>query len=389
MFDNIGIMSLARTAIGAFGGSLKSFQADELAAFAVKEAVSRSGVKPEDIDDVVMGCVGQYGLNVFLGRLAGQKAGLPQRVPGQTVNRMCASGLQAIATAADMIATGHGSCIVAGGAESMSNYPYSVQGARWGMRMGNGTFQDDLTIALIEPFTGTHIGVTSENISRQYGLTREELDQYALDSQNKAKKAIDAGLFQEEIFPVEVKDKKTVFEFTVDEYPRETSLEKLAKLRPAFSKEGISTAGNASGINDGAAALVVADLNKTQQKPLAKLLDYAIEGIDPNVMGLGPIFAVGKLLKQTGLKIEDIGLFELNEAFASQSLACVRELKIDPAIVNVNGSGISLGHPIGATGAIISIKLIQEMRRRGVRYGIASLCIGGGQGMAALFEVQP
>jgi len=389
MYKNIGILSTARTAIGAFGGSLKSFQAYELAGLAVKEAIARTQISPEQIDEVLMGCVGQYGLNIFLSRLAGQKAGLPHKVTGQTINRMCASGLQAIASGADYIASGHGTFVVAGGAESMSNYPYSVQGARWGLKMGNGQLQDDLLNALIEPFTGTHIGITAENIADKHGITREQADQYALNSQEKALKAVSEGKFKEEIFTVEIQDRKSTVTFEVDEYPRETSLEKLAKLRSAFTKDGVTTAGNASGINDGAAAMVLADLSKTDAKPLAYFLDYAVAGVDPSIMGMGPVPAIRKLMERTGLNMKDIGLFELNEAFAVQSLACVQELGVDPATVNVNGGAISLGHPIGASGAVVSIKLISEMRRRKIRYGVSALCIGGGQGMAALFEVAP
>jgi len=388
VYKNIGILSMARTPIGSFGGTLKPLQAYELGTLAVQEAISRSQIPAEKIDEVLMGCVGQYGLNLFLGRMVGQNAGLPHKVTGQTINRMCASGLQAIASGADYIASGHGEFVVAGGAESMSNYPYSVQGTRWGLKMGNGQLQDDLLTALIEPFTGTHIGITSENIAKKYGITREAADSYALESQRKAAKAIAEGKFNNEIFPVKIPDRKNVITFEVDEYPRETSLDKLATLRPVFDKAGVTTAGNASGVNDGAAAVVMADTSKTDVQPLAYFLDYAVAGVDPSIMGMGPVFAVRKLLERTGLSLNDIGLFELNEAFAVQALACVNELGIDPDKVNVNGSGISLGHPIGATGAVCSIKLISEMHRRNIRYGITSLCIGGGQGMAALFEVK-
>ena len=387
MYTNIGIVSMARTAVGSFGGSLQGFQAYELAAAAIREAVARAGIKAENISEVIMGCVGQYGLNLFLGRLAGQSAGLPEGVSGQTVNRMCASGLQAIITGADMIATGHADAVVAGGAESMSNFPYSTQKARWGGRMGNIELRDDLLNALIEPFTGTHIAITAENVAARYRLTRAELDAFALESQERAAKAVAQGKFEDEIFPIEIKSKQGVTVFDTDEYPRQTSLEKLGKLRPAFKADGVITAGNASGINDGAAALVLVNTDSIDQKPIARFVDYAVTGLDPAYMGMGPAVATQKLLKQVGLTTKDVGLYELNEAFAAQALACVRELELDPAIVNVNGSGISLGHPVGATGAMISIRLINEMRRRKVRYGISSLCIGGGQGLSALFEV--
>lgn len=388
MYKNIGIVSMARTAVGSFGGSLISMNAVDMSAAAIKEAVKRSGLSPSLIEEVILGCVGQYGTNVFLGRLAGQKAGLPQSVGGQTVNRMCASGLQAIVTGADMIVSGHGKAVVAGGAESMSNFPYSAPNIRRGIRMGNTQLQDDLLAsALIEPFTGKHIGTTAENIAEKFGFTRTELDAYALESQRRAAKALEEEKFKEEIVPVEVKNKKQTVIFDTDEYPRESSMESLEKLRPCFVDGGVVTAGNASGLNDGAAALVLADLTQVDVKPLARLVDYAVAGVDPAYMGLGPVDATKKLLEKTGLSLKDIGLAELNEAFASQALACIKEIGIDPDITNVNGSGISLGHPLGATGAIISIRLINEMRRRKVRYGLAALCIGGGQGMAALFEV--
>ncbi|MDR1560533.1 MAG: thiolase family protein [Clostridiales bacterium] len=387
MYKNIGVYGMARTPVGSFGGSLKNHSAVDLAALVIAEAVRRSGIPADRIGDVIMGCVGQYGLNIFLGRLAGQKAGLPEQIPGQTVNRMCASGLQAIASGADLIALGHADAVIAGGAESMSNFPFSVANARWGLRMGDAALKDDLVNALIEPFTGAHVGITAENIAERYGLTREEQDAYALESQNRALAAAADGKFKEEIVPVEIKDKKQTVIFDADEYPRQTSLDKLAKLRPVFKGDGLITAGTASGINDGAAAVALADTDKTDRKPLAKFIDYAVAGLDPAYMGLGPVYATRKLLDKTGLNISDIGLAELNEAFASQAMACVRELGLSMDIVNVNGSGLSLGHPLGATGAIISIKLINEMKRHGVRYGLVSLCIGGGQGMSAIFEV--
>ena len=388
MYKDIGIVSMARTAVGSFGGSLSTKSAVDMGAVVIKEAMERSGIATELVEDVIMGCVGQYGKNVFLGRLAGQQAGLPQNIGGQTVNRMCASGLQAITTAADVIHAGHGSVIVAGGAESMSNFPHSTQSIRKGLRMGDVKLQDDLlTSALIEPFTDKHIGTTAENIAKKYGFTRTELDTYAMESQRRAAEAIRANKFKEEIVSIEVRNKKQTIIFDADEFPRETSMESLAKLRPCFVDDGLLTAGSASGINDGAAAVVVADLTKVNAKPLARILDYAVAGVDPAYMGLGPVDATKKLLDKTGLSIKDIGLAELNEAFASQALACIKDIGIDPAITNVNGSGISLGHPLGATGTIISIRLINEMRKRKVRYGLAALCIGGGQGMAALFEV--
>ncbi len=389
MFKDAVIVSMARTPVGRFGGSLKDFSTIELATIAVKAAIERSGVDPNKIEEVVLGCVGQYGLNAFLARIVGLKAGCPVESSGQTVNRLCASGLQAIITGAMTIDHGDAEVVVAGGAESMSNFPYSISGARWGLKMGNNQLTDDLMTALIEPFSGTHIGITAENIAEKYNITREELDAYALESQNRAAKAIREGKFKDEIVPIEIKGRDGVQIFDTDEHPRQTSLEKLGRLRPAFKEGGLVTAGNASGINDGAAAVVIMSSDKAKElncKPIARIVDYAVSGVEPSYMGMGPVSATNKLLDKLDMNITEIGLFEINEAFASQAIACIRELNIDPAIVNVNGSGISLGHPIGATGAIISIKLINEMRLRNIRYGIASLCIGGGQGLSVLFE---
>ncbi len=393
MFRKSVIVSMARTPIGTFGGSLKSKTAIELGAIAAKAALNRSHVPAEMVDEVVFGCVGQHGLNAFLSRLVGLNAGVPETSSAQTVNRMCASGLQAIVTASQLIETGDAEVTLAGGAESMSNYPYTLQDARWGMRMGVGetAMLDSLTTALCEPTSGekVHIAITAENIALKYGLTREELDAYALEGQRRAKAAIANGLFKDEIVPVEMKNKGEITLFDTDEHPRETSLEKLLKLKPFAKSDGVVTAGNASGINDGAAALMIVSRDKASElnvKPIARVVDFACAGVDPKFMGLGPVDSTRKLMKKTGLSLSDIGLVELNEAFAAQAVGCIKELGLDPNIVNVNGSGIALGHPIGATGAIISIKLISEMHRRHVRHGLATLCIGGGQGMSVVFE---
>lgn len=393
MFQDSVIVSMARTAVGGFGGSLKSLSAVDLGVVSVKEALKRANLTGEEVDEVVYGCVGQYGLNAFISRLVSLKSGIRESASAQTVNRMCASGLQAIVTASQLIESGDAEVVVAGGAESMSNYPYTLQEARWGMRMGMGStaMLDSLQTALCEPTTGEkqHIGITAENIAAKYGLTREELDAYALESQERAAKAIAEGKFKDEIVPVEIKSRKETIVFDTDEHPRATTMEKLGKLRPFVKADGVVTAGNVSGVNDAGAALVVMSRQKAEElglKPIARVVDFATAGVDPHYMGMGPVASTKKLLKKTGMKLEDIGLAELNEAFASQALACIREIGIDPAITNVNGSGISLGHPIGATGAIISIKLISEMKRRNVRYGLASLCIGGGQGMSVIFE---
>lgn len=393
MFRESVIVSMARTAVGSFGGSLRSKSAVELGTVAVKEALRRANLTGQEVDEVVYGCVGQYGLNAFISRLVGLGAGIREEASAQTVNRMCASGLQALVTASMLVEAGDAQVVVAGGAESMSNYPYTLQSARWGMRMGVDELAllDSLQTALCEPTSGekVHIAVTAENIAARYGLSREELDAYALESQRRARSAIDAGKFKDEIVPVEVRERKASFTFDTDEHPRETSMEQLARLRPLFKADGVVTAGNASGVNDAGAALVVMRRERAQElglRPLARVVDYATAGVDPKYMGMGPVASTRKLLARTGMELEDIGLVELNEAFAAQALACIRELGVDPARCNVNGSGISLGHPVGATGAIITIKLISEMRRRGERYGLATLCIGGGQGMSAILE---
>ena len=393
MFQESVIVSMARTAVGSFGGSLKSKSAVELGIASVKEALRRANMTGLEVDEVVYGCVGQYGLNAFISRLVSLGAGIREDASAQTVNRMCASGLQAIVTASMLVEAGDAQVTVAGGAESMSNYPYTLQDARWGMRMGVGetALLDSLQTALCEPTEGerVHIAVTAENIAEKYGLTREDLDTYALKSQQRARAAIDAGRFKEEIVPVEIRGRKESFVFDVDEHPRDTSIEKLSKLRPLFKADGVVTAGNASGVNDAGAALVIMSRKKADEMgltPLARVVDFATAGVDPRYMGMGPVASTRRLLQKTGMKIGDFGLIELNEAFAAQALACIRELDIDPALCNVNGSGISLGHPVGATGAIITIKLIAEMKRRGVRYGLATLCIGGGQGMSAVIE---
>ena len=327
-----------------------------------------------------------------MARLCSLKAGIPVEAGALTVNRLCSSGLQAIVTAAMEIDNGFAEIAAAGGAESMSNLPYYVRKARFGYRMGHGELEDGLITALSDPMTRDHMGITAENIAAKFNITREDQDTYAYGSQMKAAAAKREGRFKEEIIPVEVKvSKKETKIFAEDEFIREDStLEKLAKLRPAFKKDGTVTAGNASGINDCGAAVIVmkaAEAAKRGIKPIVRIVDAAVAGVDPAYMGLGPIPAVKKLWEKTGIKDEQIGLYELNEAFAAQALACIRELKLNPDKVNVNGSGISIGHPIGATGCMITIKLMNEMVRRHEKYGVATLCIGGGQGLAVLFEL--
>ena len=389
MFQNVVVVSAVRTAIGSFGGSLKGVETTKLGETVIREAISRAGIDPAQVEETILGCVGQYGLNGFLARIASLNAGCSVHSTAQTVNRLCASGLQAIVTGATAIDHGDMQIVAAGGAESMSNFPYCSYQTRFGARMGDVQLKDALTAALAEPFTGTHIAVTAENIAAKYGFTREEVDAYALESQRRAAAAIQAGRFREEIVPIEVVQKREKRMFDTDEHPRNTSMEKLGALKPLFKKDGIVTAGNASGINDAAAALILMSSERAKElgcRPVARVVDYALAGVDPGYMGLGPIAATQKLFAQTGLNKDDIAVYELNEAFASQAMACIRELELDPARVNVNGSGISLGHPIGATGAVISVKLLYELRRTGGRYGIASLCIGGGQGLSVLFE---
>ena len=392
MKENIVIVSGARTAIGSFGGSLKNLEATDLGGIAIKEALKRGQVAPEDVNEVVMGCVGQAAENAFMARVSAIKAGIPYEATALTVNRLCSSGLQAIVTAAMEIDEGFCEIAVAGGGESMNNIPYYIRKMRTGYRMGHGEVEDGLVTALSDPITRDHMGITAENVAERYHVSREDQDKYALLSQQRAAKARDEGKFKDEIIPLEVKvNKKETKIFDTDEYIRDnTTLEKLEKLRPAFKKDGTVTAGNASGINDCGAAVVLMkaeEAEKRGQKPIVRIVEAAAAGVDPAYMGIGPVSAVRKLLKKTGLTLADIGLFELNEAFASQTLACIRELGLDINKVNVNGSGISMGHPIGATGCIITIKLMNEMVRRNERYGIATLCIGGGQGLAVLFEL--
>lgn len=389
MFKDVVIVSGARTPVGSLGGSLKSFSTIDLGAIAIKGAMEKIGMDPNLVEEVVMGCIGQYGPNAFLARIAGVKGGCSLDSTGFTVNRLCSSGLQAIVSAAQTIDHDDAEVCVAGGAESMSNYPYMNYEARWGARMGNKVFEDSLVTALCDPFHNYHMGITAENVAAQYNVSREDQDAYAYRSNQRALAAIEKGLFKDEIIPIEVKERKGTRIFDTDEHPKNTPLQKFASLKPAFKKDGVVTAANASGVNDAGAAVVMMTGAKAKAlgyKPMGRVVDYAVAGVDPAVMGIGPIYSTRKLFKKTGIKLEDIGLIELNEAFASQTLACIRELGLNEDIVNVNGSGISLGHPTGATGCIITIKLLNEMRRRNVRYGLATLCIGGGQGMSVLFE---
>jgi acetyl-CoA C-acetyltransferase len=387
------ILSACRTPIGSFGGALKDFSAVDLGAIAIREAIRRAEVRPIDLGDVIMGCVLQAGAGMNIARQAAIKAGVPEEVPGETVNRVCGSGLQSVVHAVEATRVGYTDLIVAGGTESMTNAPYILKGARWGFRMGHGEVYDSM---LLEGLTcamgGCHMGITAENIAGRFNVSREEQDAYAAESQRRAESAINAGLFKDEIVPVQIPQRKGApIAFDTDEYPRAgTTVDKLAALKPAFKKDGTVTAGNASGINDGAAAVIVATAERAAQlgrKPLARILSFASSGVDPAIMGMGPVPAVRKALDRAKLKTSDIDLFELNEAFAVQAVAVLKELGLSCDKVNTQGGAISLGHPIGASGARVLTTLIYALRARGGGKGVASLCIGGGMGIAMVIEV--
>jgi len=387
------ILSACRTAIGAFGGSLKDVSAADLGAVVIREAISRAQVEPASIGDVIMGCVLQGGAGMNVARQAALKAGVPKEVPCETVNRVCGSGLQAVVHAVEAMQAGYIDLAVAGGTESMSGAPYYLKGARWGYRMGHAEVSDSvLAEGLTCAIEGCHMGVTAENIAERFGISRADQDAFAAESQSRAEQAIANGSFKNEIVAVEIAKKKgELTRFETDEHPRRgTTVQALAGLKPAFKKDGRVTAGNASGINDGAAALVVASEARARQlgrTPLAKVVSFACTGVDPAIMGMGPITAVRKAIERAGLSSKDIDLFELNEAFAAQALAVARELSLDPARVNTRGGAIALGHPIGASGARILTTLIHALHARGGGKGIASLCIGGGMGIAMVVSV--
>ena len=386
------IVSAVRTAIGSFGGSLKDVPSSELGAIVIKEAVNRAGIKPELVEEVVMGNVIQAAQGQNVARQAAVKAGLPVEVPAMTINKVCGSGLRCVALAAQMIKAGDCDVVVAGGMEKMSAAPYAVPGARWGQRMGDGKIVDTMIKdALWDAFNNYHMGVTAENIAKEWGLTREMQDEFSLNSQLKAEKAIKEGRFVDEIVPVIIPQRKGEPKvFAQDEFPRfGSTIEKMAKLKPAFIKDGTVTAANASGINDGAAAFVVMSAEKAAQlglKPMAKILSYGSKGLDPSIMGYGPFHATKKALEGAGLTVEDMDLIEANEAFAAQSLAVAKDLNFDMNKVNVNGGAIALGHPVGASGARILVTLLHEMQKRDAKKGLATLCIGGGMGTALVVE---
>ncbi|MEE0514241.1 MAG: acetyl-CoA C-acetyltransferase [Emergencia sp.] len=387
------IVSAARTPMGSFGGSLKGIPTRKLGAIAIKAAVERAGIKPEMVDEVIMGCVLQGALGQNVSRQMSLDAGLPIEVPTMTINKVCGSGLRAVELAAQIIKAGDADIIVAGGAENMSATAYALPTGRFGARMNNTQMVDMMVNdGLWDAFNNYHMGITAENVAEQWGITREELDEFAVTSQNRAEAAIKAGKFKDEIVPVEIPQRKgDPVIFDTDEFPKfGTTMEKVAKLKGAFKKDGVVTAANASGINDAGAALVVMAKEKAEElglTPMCTIKSYASAGVDPKIMGVGPIPASTKALEKAGLKMEDIDLVEANEAFASQSLAVRKELGLDPEKTNVNGGAIALGHPIGASGARILISLIYEMQKReDAKLGLATLCIGGGMGTALIVE---
>ena len=386
------IVSAARTPIGSFGGSLKDIPTRKLGASAIKGAVERAGIKPEMVDEVIMGAVLQGGLGQNVARQMTLDAGLPIEVPAMTINKVCGSGLRAVELAAQIIKAGDADIIVAGGAENMSATAYAMPAARWGARMNNTQMVDMMVNdGLWDAFNGYHMGITAENVAEQWGITREQLDEFSVISQNRAEAAIKAGKFKDEIVPVEIPQRKgDPIIFDTDEFPKfGTTIEKVAKLKGAFKKDGIVTAANASGINDAGAAVIVMSKEKADElgiKPLCTIKSYASAGVDPSIMGVGPIPASKKALDKAGLKIEDIDLVEANEAFAAQSLAVRKDLNLDPEKTNVNGGAIAIGHPIGASGCRILITLIHEMIKQDSKYGLATLCIGGGMGTALIVE---
>jgi acetyl-CoA C-acetyltransferase len=385
------VVSGVRTAIGDYGGGLKDIAPTELAARVVREAVSRAKVAPEDVGHVVFGnVIHTEPKDMYLSRVAMIGGGLAKETPALTLNRLCGSGLQAIVSAAQTVLLGDADVALAGGAESMSRGGYLMPGARWGARMGDAQLLDMMVGALTDPFDTVHMGITAENVAAKWGISRTMQDELAVESHRRAAAAIEKGHFKSQILPIELKGKKGTVQFDTDEHPRaDTTMDTLAKLRTVFQKDGTVTAGNASGINDGAAAVVLMERGAAQRtgiKPLARLVAYGHAGVDPKYMGIGPVPAVKKTLERAGLKVEDMDVIESNEAFAAQACAVARELGFDMKKLNPNGGAVALGHPIGATGCILTIKAIYELHRTGGRYGLVTMCIGGGQGIAAVFE---
>jgi acetyl-CoA C-acetyltransferase len=391
MNREIVILSGVRTALGGYGGSLKDTPPSEMAATCVREAVTRSGIDVKDVGHIVFGNVIHTDVHDhYLARVAGVNGGLPYETPALTLNRLCGSGLQAIITAAQAVVLGDAEVTVAGGAENMSRAPYSSPAMRFGARMNDTKMVDMMVGALSDPFDDCHMGVTAENVAKKYKISRQDQDALAVESHRRAGSAVDQGFFKAQIVPIEIKVKREKVPFVTDETVRRGStVEKLARLATVFDPEGTVTAGNASSINDAAAAVVLADgeyAKKRSLKPIGRLVDYAYAGVDPKYMGIGPVPAVQKLLEKTGLSVGDIDVFEVNEAFAAQALAVCRVLELPADRTNPNGSGISLGHPIGATGAILTVKALYELARTGGKRALVTMCIGGGQGIAAIFE---
>ncbi|MGB0497370.1 MAG: acetyl-CoA C-acyltransferase family protein [Rubricella sp.] len=387
---DIVILSGARTAIGTFGGSLAGTPPTVTAAHVAKHAMERAGVEPGRIGHVVYGhVINTEPKDMYLSRVAAIEAGIPDTVPAMNVNRLCGSGAQAIVSVTQTLMLGDADFAIAGGAESMSRSPHILPAARWGQKMGDVSTMDMMLGALSDPFGAGHMGVTAENVANEHQITREQQDGFALESQRRAKRAIEEGRFADQIVPIEVKVKRDMVPFDTDEHPKDTTIDALNGLRPVFRKDGSVTAGNASGINDGAAALVLARAEAAEKAgltPRARIVGYAHAGVRPDVMGIGPIPAVRKLMEKTGLTREDFDVIESNEAFAAQACAVSKELGLDPAKVNPNGGAIALGHPVGATGAIITVKALHELERIGGRYGLVTMCIGGGQGIAIAIE---
>ena len=386
---DVMVVAGARTAIGDYGGAFKDIPPTKLGSIAIKEAMSRAEIDPATVGHVVIGSVihGEA-RDMYMSRVAALDAGVKVGTPCLTVNRLCGSGLQAIVSAAQHIMLGDCTTAIGGGAESMSRAAYMLPAGRWGQRMGDAPVVDAMTAALHDPFGHGHMGVTAENIAAKYGFTREQQDQYSVESHRRAARALEAGYFKSQIVPVELKSRKGVEQFTTDEHVRaDASVENLAKLKPVFKKDGTVTAANASGINDAAAAIVLMDAKTAKShKPMARLVAYAHAGVEPQVMGLGPIPAVKRVFEKAGLKPSDMDVIESNEAFAVQAMAVTKDLGLDPAKVNPNGGAVALGHPIGATGCILTVKALYELQRTQKRYALVTMCIGGGQGIAAIFE---
>ena len=387
--EDVVLVSGVRTAIGRFNGSLANTPASDLGSTVIKEAVNQAGIEPEVVDQVIMGIVGQVAEDAYLSRVSTIKAGLEIETPAVNVNRLCGSGLEAINSAARYIETGDAEVVVAGGAENMTRLPYYLRKARSGYRLGHDTIEDGVVKLLSDPFEGYHMGITAEKLAEEFEISRAAQDELSAESQRRALNAIEKGYFKDQIVPLTVRKGREEHIFDTDEFPQNSSVEKLSKLRPAFKEDGMVTPGNASGINDGASATVVMSATKAAAlgvKARLRLVARAEAGVDPSIMGSGPIPAVNKVLEKADMTLDQMDVIELNEAFASVACACANELSLDPEKTNPNGGAIALGHPVGATGNILTVKLMHEMERTSARYGLVSMCIGGGQGIATIFE---